>query len=41
MTLRKNKVLELERRSTKSHYVKSSLWNGLRTCRKADKEKKE
>jgi hypothetical protein len=36
MTLRKKKILEIERGSTRSHPVENSLWKRLRTCRKTD-----
>jgi hypothetical protein len=32
----KEKVLEIERGSTRSHPVENSLWKRLRTCRKTD-----
>jgi hypothetical protein len=35
-TLGKNKILEIERGSTRSHSVENSLWKRLRTCRKTD-----
>jgi hypothetical protein len=37
MTLRKKeRILEIERGSTRSHPVEISLWKRLRTCRKTD-----
>ena len=36
LSLRKEKILETGRRSTRSHYVESSLWKTLWTYRKAD-----
>jgi hypothetical protein len=32
----KNKILEIEKGSTRSHPVEKSLWKRLRTCRKTD-----
>jgi hypothetical protein len=32
----KEKILEIERGSTRSHPVENSLWKRLRTCRKTD-----
>jgi hypothetical protein len=32
----KEKILEIERGSTRSHPVENSLWKRLRTCRKKD-----
>jgi hypothetical protein len=32
----KEKILEIERGSTRSHPVENSLWKRLRTCRKRD-----
>jgi hypothetical protein len=32
----KQKILEIERGSTRSHLVEISLWKRLRTCRKTD-----
>jgi hypothetical protein len=32
----KEKILEIERGSTRSHSMKNSLWKRLRTCRKTD-----
>jgi hypothetical protein len=36
MTLRKEQILELERRSTRTLSVEKSLWKGLWACYKAD-----
>jgi len=36
MTVKKEKVLEIERGSTRSRDVEISLWKGLWICRKAD-----
>jgi hypothetical protein len=36
MTLRKERILSFERGSSESHYVDSSLWKRLWTCRKTD-----
>jgi hypothetical protein len=36
MTLRKGRILDIERRSTRWDSVVSSLWKRLRTCRKTD-----
>jgi hypothetical protein len=36
MTLRKKKILQIERGSTRSHPVDNSLWKRLRTFRKTD-----
>jgi hypothetical protein len=36
MSLRKKKVLEIERRSTRSHCVENLFYRMLWTCRKAD-----
>ena len=36
MTLRKDRILSFERGSSGSHYVDSSLWERLWTCRKTD-----
>jgi hypothetical protein len=32
----KEKILEIERGSTRSHPVENPLWKRLRTCRKTD-----
>jgi hypothetical protein len=32
----KEKIMEIERGSTRSHPVENSLWKRLRTCRKTD-----
>jgi hypothetical protein len=34
--LKEEKILEIERGSTRSHRVETSLWKRLRTCRKTD-----
>jgi hypothetical protein len=36
MTLRKEKILDFERGSSRSHCLENSLWKRLRTCRKTD-----
>ena len=37
----KERILEIERGSTRSHGVGNSLWKGLRTCRKEDNIKND
>jgi hypothetical protein len=34
--LRKGRILEIERGSSRSHYVENSIWNWLWTCRKTE-----
>jgi hypothetical protein len=37
----KERILEIERGSTRSHGVRNSLWKRLWTCRKEDKIKND
>jgi len=41
MTLRKGRILSFEGGRSRLHYVESSLWKRLWTCRKTDYEMNE
>jgi hypothetical protein len=41
MTLRNERILEIERENTRSHSVENSPWKRLWTCRKVDYEMNE